>query len=75
MSRLRILLALVLLHAGCLASSLPGANPAPGAAAIAFAVRRQNYDGHWYANFGYYADRRAQLSSGRALSEAPDHQA
>ncbi|MHC4680710.1 MAG: hypothetical protein ACYTEK_18660, partial [Planctomycetota bacterium] len=23
---------------------------------IIFACRQLNYDGHWYANFGYYAD-------------------
>ncbi len=46
--------------------------PAPNSAAvperIVFAVRQQNYDGHWYANFGYYADsqdRKAYRAEGR----------
>jgi len=35
---------------------------------IVFACRQLNYDGHWYANFGYYADnseRKAYRAMGR----------
>ena len=35
---------------------------------IIFACRQLNYDGHWYANFGYYADsakRKAYRAMGR----------
>jgi hypothetical protein len=35
---------------------------------LVFATRQMNYDGHWYANFGYYADsteRKAFRSQGR----------
>ena len=41
----------------CLLAVLPAAlaEPLPGVTNIVFAARRVNDDGHWYANFGYYA--------------------
>lgn len=55
---------------GALAAEPPPAAPNAAAipAQIVFAVRQQNYDGHWYANFGYYADssqRKAYGAQGR----------
>ncbi len=50
------------------AAVIPETNPAPVTTEIVFAVRQQNYDGHWYANFGYYADsrdRKAYRAQGR----------
>ena len=32
------------------------AGPMAGVDEIIFACRQLNYDPHWYANFGYYAD-------------------
>jgi hypothetical protein len=42
--------------------------PMAGVDEIVFACRQLNYDGHWYANFGYYAenaDRKAYRAMGR----------
>ncbi|TWU65104.1 PD40 domain-containing protein [Crateriforma conspicua] len=40
-------------------------DPLPGnVAEIVFAERSLNYDGHWYANFGYYADDRDRKAYG-----------
>jgi hypothetical protein len=42
--------------------------PMAGVDEIIFACRQLNYDGHWYANFGYYAenaDRKAYRAMGR----------
>ena len=44
------------------------AGPMAGVDEIIFACRQLNYDGHWYANFGYYADsaeRKAYRAMGR----------
>jgi Hydrazine synthase alpha subunit middle domain/WD40-like Beta Propeller Repeat len=44
------------------------AGPMAGVNEIVFACRQLNYDGHWYANFGYYADsaeRKAYRAMGR----------
>ena len=44
------------------------AGPMAGLDEIIFACRQLNYDGHWYANFGYYADsaeRKAYRAMGR----------
>jgi len=44
------------------------AGPMAGVDEIVFACRQLNYDGHWYANFGYYADsseRKAYRAMGR----------
>ncbi|MHC4204332.1 MAG: HzsA-related protein [Planctomycetota bacterium] len=44
------------------------AGPMSGVDEIVFACRQLNYDGHWYANFGYYADsseRKAYRAMGR----------
>ena len=44
------------------------AGPMAGIEEIVFAARQLNYDGHWYANFGYYAenaDRKAYRAMGR----------
>jgi len=44
------------------------AGPMAGVEEIVFATRQLNYDGHWYANFGYYAenaDRKAYRALGR----------
>ena len=42
--------------------------PMAGVDEIVFACRQLNYDGHWYANFGYYAEnaeRKAYRAMGR----------
>ena len=44
------------------------AGPIAGVGEIVFACRQLNYDPHWYANFGYYADsaeRKAYRAMGR----------
>ncbi|MCP4263514.1 MAG: hypothetical protein GY774_39310 [Planctomycetes bacterium] len=44
------------------------AGPMDNVDEIIFATRQLNYDGHWYANFGYYADsaeRKAYRAMGR----------
>ena len=44
------------------------AGPMAGVEEVVFACRQLNYDGHWYANFGYYAenaDRKAYRAMGR----------
>jgi len=44
------------------------AGPMAGVEEIVFATRQLNYDGHWYANFGYYAEnaeRKAYRAMGR----------
>ena len=44
------------------------AGPMSGVKEIIFACRQLNYDPHWYANFGYYADnadRKAYRAKGR----------
>jgi len=40
--------------------------PMAGTDEIIFACRQLNYDPHWYANFGYYADN-AQRKAYRAM--------
>ena len=42
--------------------------PSNGIPDLVFAVRQVNYDGHWYANFGYYADDQ-QRKAYRALGK------
>lgn len=44
------------------------AGPMANVDEIIFACRQLNYDGHWYANFAYYADnaeRKAYRAMGR----------
>lgn len=51
-----------------LTPAIPGAGPMAGVDEIIFACRQLNYDPHWYANFGYYAenaDRKAYRAMGR----------
>lgn len=66
----RVLLALLGLAASRGADLLPDfkAGPMRDANELVFAVRKPGHDGHWYANFGYYApdpNRKAYTESAR----------
>ena len=48
--------------------ALAGPSPLPGVDELIFAARAFGYDGHWYANFSYYADnenRKAYAQGGK----------
>jgi len=46
-----------------LANALAG--PLSNATQLVFAVRARNYDGHWYVNFGYYAENAERKAYGK----------
>ncbi len=72
-----LLIVVFIIFAGILTPSAKGqpkllegflAGPMADVDEIIFACRQLNYDGHWYANFGYYADsaeRKAYRAMGR----------